>query len=314
MISTRISHIKRYFLFIILLILVVIIGVYTPRFRTISNFFNISRQITVLFIVSIGMTFAISLGGIDLSVGSSLALSGIIMASFMKATNNILIAVIVGIAVSTFIGFIQGVIISKFKITPFIVTLGMMTIARGLALVVTDGRPITLLPESFTNLGYMDIFSIPVLMITTVISFFLATFLHKNTKIGLYACAIGGNEIASRYSGIKTDLFKTVGYSVAGFFVGVGSVCYLARVGSAHPTAGFGLELNAIAATVIGGTPMVGGSMSIIGTLIGAIILGVLRNGFTIIGISSYWQEVATGIIIIIAVALESGLGERNKN
>lgn len=289
------------------MILIIAIGIYAPRFRTISNFFNVSRQITVLFIISIGMTFVIASGGIDLSVGSSLALSGVIMASFMKATNNILIALIIGITVCTFIGFTQGVLVAKFKIPSFIVTLGMMSIARGLALVFTDGRPITLLPEKFTSLGYMDIFSVPVLMIITIISFFLAIFLQNNTKIGLYTCAIGGNEIATRYSGIKTDLFKTITYLVAGFFVGIGSVCYLARVGSAHPTAGLGMELNAIAATIIGGTPMTGGSMNLIGTMVGAIVIGVLRNGFTIIGVSSYWQQVATGIIIVLAVALETG-------
>jgi ribose transport system permease protein len=197
------------------------------------------------------------------------------------------------------------VVIVKANVPPFIATLGMMGIARGISLVFTDGRPITLLPQRFQDLGYASILGVPILVIVTIICFGLALFLFKSTKIGMYTCAIGGNEEAARLSGMNISAYKIGVYALAGLFSGIGAVAYLARVGSAHPTAGNGLELEVITAVIIGGTPMDGGNANIIGTILGAIIVGVLRNGMTILGVSSYWQQVATGFIIILAVGLE---------
>jgi ribose/xylose/arabinose/galactoside ABC-type transport system permease subunit len=296
---------KKYTLFVILFAIVAIIAITSPDFRTLSNMLNIGRQVSVLAIVSLGMTFVIATAGIDLSVGSFLAFSGILMASLMKETDFVVVSILLGVVSCGLLGLFNGAMIVKFRIPPFIATLGTMGIVRGLALVFTDGRPITLLPERFTNLGYSSIAGVPILVILLAISIAVSLFLYNSTKIGVYACAIGGNEESARLSGMNVGAYKMGIYTLAGLLTGVGSVAYLARVGSAHPTAGLGLELEVIAAAVIGGTSLEGGKGNLVGTVLGAIVVGVLRNGLTIMGVSSYWQQVATGVIIMIAVGIE---------
>ncbi|MFP4644662.1 MAG: ABC transporter permease [Spirochaetales bacterium] len=295
----------RYSTFFILFGLVVLFSFVSGRFLTVSNLLNIVQQSATLGLVAIGVTFAIIMGGIDLSGGSLVALTGALVAGLM--TRNGLppaAAVLITIAAGAALGAFNGLVIVKGKLQPFVQTLAMLAIARGLTLLYTQGRPISGLDPSFTFLG-SRVGPIPV---AAIVFFGVAAIAHivlKYTPFGAHIYAIGGNEETARLAGIRVQTIKTTVYAVSGAAAAIGGIVLTARLWSAQPQAATGLELQAIAAVILGGTSLFGGEGSISGTVAGALIIGVLSNGLNLAGVSSYMQQVITGSIFIAAVVLD---------
>ncbi|MFC0561322.1 ribose ABC transporter permease [Halalkalibacter alkalisediminis] len=290
-----------------LMVIIVIITMLNPSFLSLSNIFNILRQVSINALIAFGMTFVILTGGIDLSVGSILALSGAVTATLLAAGVDPVLAVAAGLAVGAILGAFNGLIISKGKVAPFIATLATMTIFRGLTLMFTDGKPVTGLGDStfFQMLGKGYFMGIPVPAITMMISFVILYLILKKTTFGRRVYAVGGNEEAAILSGIKADRIKIYVYSLTGFLSALAGVILMSRLNSAQPTAGSMYELDAIAAVVLGGTSLTGGRGWIVGTLIGALIIGVLNNGLNLLGVSSFFQQVVKGGVILLAVLMD---------
>lgn len=275
------------------------------KLLSVSNITNVFTQVSVNAIIAIGMTFVILTGGIDLSVGSTLAISSAVGASIVKSTGNVFLAIIVAAVIGIAVGLINGLLVSKGKLQAFIVTLATMTIFRGATLVFTDGTPISKLPEAFVKIGNGKLGFMPIPVIITIIIAIIAVYALSQTRFGRYLYALGGNEDASRLSGINTDKIKTLVYVVSGFASAIAGVIITSRIGSASPNAGTGFELDAIAAVVIGGTSLAGGEGTITGTLIGALIIGVLNNGLNLMNVSPFYQSIVKGLVILIAVLLD---------
>ena len=292
-----------------LLALIAIVSVLSPSFLSTKNIFNILRQTSVNGIIAAGMTFVILTGGIDLSVGSILAISGAICASILVNGQNIVIAVLAALLVGAVVGFLNGFIITKGKLQPFIATLATMTILRGLTLVYTDGKPITLgsgeIALNFGQIGGGKILGIPTPALIMILVFLVCAYVLKNTKMGRYTYALGSNEEATKLSGLNTDKIKIAVYTLSGILASIAGIIITSRLFSAQPTAGDGYELDAIAAVVLGGTSLTGGKGKITGTIIGALIIGVLSNALNILDVSSYYQMMVKGAVILIAVLLD---------
>ena len=293
--------------FLALLVLMVIVTILNPNFIAPINLLNLLRQVSVNALIAFGMTFVILTGGIDLSVGSTLALSGALVAGMIASGLDPILAMIIGVVIGGVLGAVNGLLITKGKMAPFIATLATMTIYRGATLVYTDGNPITGIGDSFifkfVGRGYL--FNIPVPVILMVMAFVLLyVLLHKMT-FGRKTYAIGGNEKASYIAGIKIDKVKTLIYALSGMMASVAGIIITSRLNSAQPTAGQAYEMDAIAAVVLGGTSLSGGKGRIFGTLIGALIIGTLNNGLNLLGVSSFYQQIVKGIVIIIAVLLD---------
>lgn len=303
------DFINKYQSLIGLLLLVLMISILSPSFLTSKNIFNILRQTSINAIIAAGMTFVILTGGIDLSVGSILAFSGAICAKLLLSTSNILLSVIVAIIVGGVVGLLNGFIISKFKLQPFIATLSTMTILRGIVLVFTDGKPITLgsgeLAVSFGNIGGGNIFGIPSPVLIMLLVFILCGFILNYTIVGRRVYALGSNEEAAKLSGLSTSKVKMAVYTISGILSAVAGIILTSRLFSAQPTAGTSYELDAIAAVVLGGTSLTGGKGKISKTIIGALIIGVLNNALNLLDVSSYYQMIVKGIVILIAVILD---------
>ena len=299
------ANISKYKSLIGLVLLCIVITIVTPNFLSVSNITNVFTQVSVNAIIAIGMTFVILTGGIDLSVGSTLAISSAVGASIVKSTGNVFLAIIVAAVIGIAVGLINGLLVSKGKLQAFIVTLATMTIFRGATLVFTDGTPISKLPEAFVKIGNGKLGFMPIPVIITIIIAIIAVYALSQTRFGRYLYALGGNEDASRLSGINTDKIKTLVYVVSGFASAIAGVIITSRIGSASPNAGTGFELDAIAAVVIGGTSLVGGEGTITGTLIGALIIGVLNNGLNLMNVSPFYQSIVKGLVILIAVLLD---------
>ncbi|SHE55788.1 ABC transporter permease subunit [Clostridium fallax] len=302
--STK-ANLSKFKSLIGLFILCFVITLVTPRFLTISNITNVFTQVSVNAIIAVGMTFVILTGGIDLSVGSILALSGAFAASIIKSTGNVFLAFLVAIVLGIVIGGVNGLLVSKGKLQAFIVTLATMTIFRGATLVFTNGTPISKLSESFMKIGNGKIGPVPIPVLITIIIVLIAFYVLSQTRFGRYLYALGGNEDSARLSGINTDKIKTLVYVISGVAAAVGGVIITSRIGSASPNAGTGFELDAIAAVVIGGTSLAGGEGTIIGTVIGALIIGVLNNGLNLMNVSPFYQSIVKGLVILIAVLLD---------
>ena len=295
--------IRRYGILIGLIGLITAFSVLSERFFTISNMLIVMRQTSIVAFLAVGMSFVILGAGIDLSVGSVLAFSGAVGAGVMQ-NGGIFFGILAGLALGTALGAFNGIVITKLKIPAFIATLAMMAIARGGTLVYTDGRPITGLPSSFAFLGRGYIGNVPFPIILMLIIFILAYIVLKLTRFGRYVYATGGNINAARASGIKVDNVIISTFAISGFLSGLTGMVLASRLNSAQPTAGMGYELDAIAAVVLGGTNLFGGEGELWGTLVGAFIMGILNNGLNMLNVSSFYQQVVKGIVILIAVTV----------
>jgi ribose transport system permease protein len=290
-----------------LLIVCIGLAVLSPDFRTVGNLLDVMRQVSINAVISFGMTLTILLGGIDLSVGSVLAVSSVLTALLMKGGHGAVLAATIGLVAGALMGSLNGVVIAKGKVAPFIATLGTMTLLRGIALVLSKGSPISNFGNDFFSLlggGYL-IHLIPLPVIWMLIIFTLFWFLLAKTVFGRHVYATGGNSEAARLSGVKTDRVQILVYTISGAMAAVAGVILASRLDSAQPTAGAGYELDAITAVVLGGTSLSGGRGWIFGTLVGALLIGVLNNGLNLIGVSAFYQQVAKGAVILIAVLLD---------
>ena len=296
-----------------LFVLSIILWILSPHFLTISNLLNIAQQTSINAIIAVGLTFVIITAGIDLSVGSIMAFSGVVLASALNAGIPIPIAIIIGLAVGLLCGLINGILITHGHLPPFISTLGMMSVARGAALLYTDGRPISGFSQEFRFLATGEILHIPTPVVLMVMIYIIAHIILTKTKFGRYTYAIGGNEEAAILSGVRVKFYKSMVYGFCGLLSGLAAIILTARLNSAQPIAGIMYELDAIAATVIGGTSLMGGEGRVVGTLIGALIMGVLRNGLNLLGVSSFIQQTVIGAVIIIAVLIDMALKNHKK-
>jgi ribose transport system permease protein len=295
-----------------LIVLCLILWAATPHFLTVSNLLNVLEQTAINAIVAVGMTFVIISGGIDLSVGSVLAFAGIVLAMALEGGAPAPIAIAAALAAGLACGSINGALVTFGRLPPFIATLGMMSVARGGALMLAEGRPISGFSDGFRTLATGRVALIPAPVIITGAIYLVAHFVLARTVFGRAAYAIGGNEEAARLSGVAVRFHKTVIYGMAGVMSAAAAVILTARLNSAQPTAGTMYELDAIAATVIGGTSLMGGEGTLIGALIGALIMGVLRNGLNLLNVSSFFQQVVIGLVIIGAVLVDMSL-KRNR-
>lgn len=292
-----------------LVILCVFLAVFPAtgsHFRTVKNVFNVLRQNSTNLLLSCGMTMVIILGGIDLSVGSVIALSGVIAAGCVSRYNlPIGIAFLIGIIIGVIFGLFNGFVISKTTIPAFIVTLATMNIARGLAGVYTGGSPVRVVSQQWQFLGAGYIGGVPVPVIIMIIVFIISLLILNKTKLGRHIYAVGGNVKAAEFSGISVQKVKFLVYTFSGLMAGLAGIILASRMYSGQPTAGEGAEMDAIAAVVVGGTSMAGGSGKLGGTLIGALIIGVLNNGLNLMNVNSFWQTVVKGVVILLAVMLD---------
>jgi ribose transport system permease protein len=305
----RREFLQRYGLLLSFLLLCLALTLLSDRFLTVNNVVNVLRQSTINGIIAVGMTLVILTAGIDLSVGSILALSSVVTASMLQSGLPVPAAILIGLGIGAFCGLINGVIITKASVPPFVTTLGMMTIARGFALVYTGGKPITGLPESFRFIGTGSIGPIPTPIIIAAATFIIGYILLTRTSLGQFIYAIGNNPTAARYAGISVDLNITFVYLVSGLLAALAGLILTARLDSAQPTAGLAFEFSAIAAVVVGGTSFAGGQGGLGGTLIGVLIIAVLNNGLNLLNISSFYQPVVSGIVIALALLLHRAVG-----
>lgn len=293
--------------FLALIVLIILVTIVNPSFIAPTNLLNLLRQVSTNALIAFGMTFVIITGGIDLSVGSTLALSSALMAGAIASGLDPILAMVLSLLTGTIFGAVNGLLITKGKMAPFIATLATMTIYRGLTLVYTDGNPITGIGDSFifkfVGRGYL--LGIPFPVVLMIISFILLYILLHKMTFGRKTFAIGGNEKASFIAGIKNDRIKIGIYALSGLMASLAGIIITSRLDSAQPTAGTSYEMDAIASVVLGGTSLSGGRGRLVGTLIGALIIGTLNNGMNLLGISSFYQQVVKGIVIIIAVLLD---------
>ena len=300
------SFIKSLGLVISLFVISATLSFAIPNFLTVSNLINVVRQISINGILAVGVTFVLLTGGVDLSLGSLVALTGVVAACAAHPGQvSVVVPVTLGLLAGAACGAVNGFVITKGKVAPFIVTLGMMTVARGLALVVSGGRPVSDLSSSFTRLGG-DVVGVPIPAIILAVITLLSFLLLRNMRIGRYIYAVGGNETATRMSGINVNAVKLFAYSVCGGLAGLAGVVLAARITTGQPNAGVGYELDAIAAVVIGGTSLSGGVGGVGGTILGALLIGVINNGLDLLNVSSYYQAIVKGVIIVGAVWLDS--------
>ncbi len=296
---------KKGGLFLALLGMCGVLAFLSPVFLTTTNLLNVALHSSVNIMIAVGMTFVIASGGIDLSVGSTLAISGMVTADILVRGGGLLAGILGGLITGSICGLSNGYLVTKFKLLPFIATLGMMSVLRGMALIYHHGTPIFGLPEQFSSLvaGYIGLLPIPVIIATVVTIFSYITLRH--TKTGKYTVVIGGNERATWLAGINVNRYKLVIYSISGFLAGLGGVVLTARMRAAEPIAGFMYELDAIAAVIMGGTSLMGGDANLAGTVVGALIIGVVRNGLNLLGVQAFYQRVIIGAVVIIAVAVD---------
>ncbi|KXF82840.1 ribose ABC transporter permease [Enterovibrio coralii] len=295
---------------IALLFLIVVVSFLNPNFFTVDNILNILRQTSINAIIAVGMTLVILTAGIDLSVGSVLALCGAFAATLIAMEVPVLVAVPTALFAGAVLGAISGIIIAKGKVQAFIATLVTMTLLRGVTMVYTEGRPIstgfTGTADAFAWFGTGYALGIPVPVWLMVIVFAAVWYLLNHTRFGRYIYALGGNESATRLSGIDVDKVKIGAYAICGLLAALAGIIVTSRLSSAQPTAGMGYELDAIAAVVLGGTSLMGGKGRIMGTLIGALIIGFLNNALNLLDVSSYYQMIAKATVILAAVMVDN--------
>lgn len=297
----------KYGVYFVLLLLIIILSLLTDTFFTGRNALNVLRQISMNSILAFGMTFVIVSDGIDLSVASTVALAGVLASDLAHPGQGypLILPIVVAIGIGAVIGVINGLIISRTGVPAFIVTLGLQQIARGVSFIYTDGRSIIDISDSYQYIGQGDLLGIPFPIYLLIGMLIISYILLQRTKFGRYVYAVGGNSMAAKVSGIRVAKIKTIVYVISGICAGIVGLILSSRTGSGNPNAGMSYELDAIAATVIGGTSMSGGKGTILGTLVGALIIGILNNGLDLINVSSYVQQVVKGVIIIGAVLID---------
>ncbi|WP_212690687.1 ABC transporter permease [Vallitalea guaymasensis] len=293
-------------LVIILVLLITIFQIQSNYFLVTKNLLNITRQISINLIVAVGMTCVILIGEIDLSVGSMAALVGVVSAYVINITGSIFLGVTAGLLMGATMGLINGLLTVYGKIQSFIVTLAMMQITRGLALLITSGKPISNLKEKFDFFGAGYVGVIPVSSLIAIGIFLIAFMFLNKTKHGIYIKSIGASREAAKLSAISVNLYRVLTFVVSGLMAAVGGIIVTSRLLSAQPTASDGLEMNVIAAVILGGSSLNGGIGTIVGTLLGAVIIGVINNGMNLMGVSAFFQQIIRGLIILIAVLIKS--------
>ena len=292
---------------LVIVIVSVLLAIRNPNFMTTSNILNILRQISVNAIIAFGMTYCILLGGIDLSVGAVICVGGVLCAKVINAGANIYLGILSGIAVGVAAGLFNGILVSRTGIPAFVVTLCSQSICNGMAYILTKGSPISCNNEQFTWFGNGYIAEIiPVPVIIMLIIFAITLFLLVRTSFGKHLYAIGGNRDCARYAGINIERDETICYVISGTLAGVAGVILAARMYSGQPNAGEGMQMDAIAAAVIGGTSLKGGVGTILGTICGSLIIGVINNGMDLLNVNMYWQEIVKGVIIVVAVVIDA--------
>lgn len=310
------EYLKRFQSVLALGLMVLALSLTSDKFCTVDNGLNVMRQICANLCLSVGMTIIILSGGIDLSVGAVLAFAGAVAAGLLK--NGVAVpgtdlfiefttsgAILAGIFVGTVLGWFNGFVITRFKLPPFVATLGMLSIARGLTMLWTGGFPITRLGDSFGYMGSGHLFGIPMPVWISAALVAVFMLIMKRTRFGRQVYAVGGNERAATLSGLNVNRIKLLVYTLGGALCGVAGLLVTARLDSATPNAGLGYELDSIAAVVIGGTSLNGGRGTIMGTVLGCLIIGVLNNGLVLLEVSPFWQQVIKGLVILIAVAVD---------
>ncbi|MFL9959461.1 ABC transporter permease [Paraburkholderia nemoris] len=299
---------RRYGIVAVLIVLCIVLSFANQYFLTLGNIADILRQTSINGILAVGMTYVVLTAGIDLSVGSTLALAGIISASLVTGPHphGAAIGLAAGLAVGAAIGAINGLLVARLSIPPFVATLGMLSAARGLTYIYNDGMPVTDLPDGYLTIGTGAIAGIPVPIIVFALVVVLFWLVLRYTTYGRYVYAVGGNAKSAKTSGISTGKILFSVYVIGGLLAGLAGIILAARTTSALPQAGVSYELDAIAAVVIGGTSLSGGTGSLGGTVVGALLIGVINNGLNLLGVSSYYQQVVKGVIIVGAVLLDA--------
>jgi ribose/xylose/arabinose/galactoside ABC-type transport system permease subunit len=300
------SWLGRLGLVLALVVISAVLSVLKPQFFTVANLVNVVRQISINGILAVGVTYVLLTGGVDLSLGSLVALTGVVAASFAHPGDYpVFVPVAMGVLAGLACGAVNGAVITLGRVAPFIVTLGMMTAARGLALIVSGGKPVSDLSRAFKWLGGGDCLGVPNPVLLLIAVAVLSWVLLTNLRLGRYLYAVGGNENAARASGINVGAVKLFAYAVCGALAGLAGVVQASRSTTGQPNAGMGYELDAIAAVVIGGTSLSGGVGGVGGTILGALLMGVINNGLDLLNVSSYYQQLVKGVIIVGAVWLD---------
>jgi ribose transport system permease protein len=297
--------IQRLLPFFSLIVLFLFLSFASPHFLTHTNLSSVVRQTAVINIMALGMTMIIVAGGIDLSVGSVLAFGGLVGAMALEKGAPIPLGVLCGVGVGLACGLTNGFLITRLRIEPFIVTLGMMGIVRGVTLIISNGLPVHRIPAGFSFLGEGNVLGVPFVLWILVGCALLVHFLLEHTRLGRYAYAIGSNKEAALYAGVPVRFHTAAVYAIGGALTGLAGMIEASRLMTGQPTAGQGYELQAIAAVVIGGGSLHGGEGSVVGTLIGAFIMGLLSNGSDLLGVSPYLQQAIIGAVIILAVTVD---------
>jgi ribose transport system permease protein len=296
---------QRLLPFLSLIVLFVALAIASPHFLTETNLSSVVRQTAVINIMSLGMTIIIIAGGIDLSVGAILAMSGVLGAMAIERGMPIPVGILVGILTGLFWGFVNGILTTRLRIAPFIVTLGTLGIIRGLTLIITNGLPVHGVPQGFSFLGEGNLLGVPFVLWVLVVCALATHVVLEHTRLGRYAYAIGSNPDAAVYAGVPVGFDTTTVYALGGMLTGLAGMIEASRLMTGQPAAGNGYELQAIAAVVIGGGSLHGGEGSVVGTLIGAFIMGLLSNGSDLLGVSPYLQQAIIGAVIILAVTVD---------
>ena len=295
----------RFGLLLVILFVGLALSLLTDTFLSVANFTNVARQISINGILAVGVTFVLLTAGVDLSLGSVVALSGVACATFAHpGDHSVFVPIAVGLLTGAACGLVNGVLVTRGGVAPFIVTLGMMTIARGLALIVSGGRPVADMSNELTALAG-DFLGVPIPVLCFAGVAFAAWFFLRNFRLGRHIYAVGGNENAARAAGVPVEKVKLFAYGLCGLLTGLAGVVLAARITTGQPNAGQAYELDALAAVVIGGTSLAGGVGTITGTLLGVLLIGVINNGLDLMGVSSYYQAVIKGVIIVGAVWLD---------
>lgn len=300
-------------LFVLLVLICILMSFLKPdTFFTSENGFNILRQVSIIAIIAVGQTFVMISGGIDLSIGYNLALCGIVIATFLQMGFGPVVAILMGIIVGALVGFVNGLIITKLNLPPFIATLGMANIARGLIYVFTEGFSVAVTDSVVIGIGVGNVGSIPILSIIMFITVLIGVYLLDSTAFGTRVKAIGGNELAAKLSGIKVNKNKIAVYTMTGVLAAIGGLIMVGRLYAGNPNAGGNFEMDSIAATIVGGTSLSGGQGTVVGALLGSLLLAVIKNSLVLLSVNMYWQTVAVGAIIITVCSIDGFTRKRS--